>query len=63
MMKMAVKPLTTWHTLPSSLAVLFREITCFLDYSEVVLFRHFISNEKVTEILHIDWGYLGWVSF
>lgn len=63
MMKMAVKPLMTWHTLPSSLAVLLREITCFLDYSEVVLFRHSISNEKVTEILHIDWGYLGWVSF
>lgn len=30
-----------------------------LDYSEVALFRHFISIEKVTEILHIDWGYLG----
>lgn len=54
MMKMAVIPFVTWHTLPSSLAVPLGEITCFLDYSEVVLFRHFISNENVTEILHID---------
>lgn len=58
-MKMAVIPLMTWHTLLSSLTVPLGEITCFLHYSEVALFGHFISNEKVTEILHRDWGYLG----